>query len=123
MAVALVLSLGAAVSLGITRFAYGLLLPPMRADLSWSYTFAGSMNTSNALGYFIGALLAPMLLRRFGAGAVLCHVQAAAFAVGVDAQAAAAAPPVQHRPRGQRAPGAAGRNAEHLRVARELGRG
>ena len=71
MAVALVLSLGAAVSLGITRFAYGLLLPPMRADLSWSYTFAGSMNTSNALGYFIGALLAPMLLRRFGAGAVL----------------------------------------------------
>lgn len=30
---ALALSLGAAVSLGITRFAYGLLLPPMRADL------------------------------------------------------------------------------------------
>ncbi len=68
---ALVLSLGAAVSLGITRFAYGLLLPPMRADLSWSYTLAGSMNTANALGYFIGALLAPALLRRFGAGAVL----------------------------------------------------
>lgn len=71
IAVALVLSLGAAVSLGITRFAYGLLLPPMRADLGWSYTLAGGMNTSNALGYFIGALLAPTLLRRFGAGAVL----------------------------------------------------
>ena len=30
---ALALSLGAAISLGITRFAYGLLLPPMRTDL------------------------------------------------------------------------------------------
>ena len=39
---ALALSLGAAVSLGITRFAYGLLLPPMRADLGWSYTLAGA---------------------------------------------------------------------------------
>ena len=28
--------MGAAVSLGITRFAYGLLLPPMRADLQWT---------------------------------------------------------------------------------------
>ena len=48
LALAFALSLGAAVSLGSTRFAYGLLLPPMRADLGWSYTFAGSMNTSNA---------------------------------------------------------------------------
>lgn len=71
IAVALVLSLGAAVSLGITRFAYGLLLPPMRADLGWSYTLAGSMNTSNAFGYFVGALMAPALLRRFGSGSVL----------------------------------------------------
>jgi uncharacterized membrane protein len=39
---ALALSLGAAVSLGVTRFAYGLLLPPMRADLQWSYTLAGA---------------------------------------------------------------------------------
>ncbi len=30
---AFALSLGAAVSLGITRFAYALLLPPMREDL------------------------------------------------------------------------------------------
>lgn len=71
IAVAFVLSLGAAVSLGITRFAYGLLLPPMRADLGWSYTLAGSMNTSNALGYFIGALIAPALMRRFGVTTVL----------------------------------------------------
>ncbi len=63
---ALALSLGAAISLGITRFSYGLLLPPMREDLGWSYTVAGSMNTANAAGYLLGALLTPMLMRRFG---------------------------------------------------------
>jgi predicted MFS family arabinose efflux permease len=68
---ALALSLGAAVSLGITRFAYGLLLPPMRADLGWSYTLAGAMNTANAAGYLAGALFTPWLMRRFGASAVL----------------------------------------------------
>ena len=71
LALAFALSLGAAVSLGITRFAYGLLLPPMRADLGWSYTFAGSMNTSNALGYFVGALMTPWLMRRFSAASVM----------------------------------------------------
>ena len=68
---ALALSAGAAVSLGITRFAYGLLLPEMRADLGWNYALAGTMNTVNALGYLVGALLMPRLLRRFGAGALL----------------------------------------------------
>lgn len=68
---ALALSLGAAVSLGITRFAYGLLLPAMRTDLGWSYTLAGAMNTANALGYFIGALLTPRLLRSRGPGELL----------------------------------------------------
>ena len=65
------LSMGAAVSLGITRFAYALLLPPMRADLGWSYTLAGSMNTVNALGYLLGALATPFLLRRWAPGGVL----------------------------------------------------
>ena len=68
---ALALSLGAAVSLGITRFAYGLLLPAMRADLGWSYTLAGAMNTANALGYFLGALATPWLMRRLGPSALL----------------------------------------------------
>ena len=58
------LALGAAVSLGLARFAYALLLPPMRADLGWSYLTAGTMNTVNALGYLIGALLVPRLLRQ-----------------------------------------------------------
>jgi predicted MFS family arabinose efflux permease len=70
-ALALALSLGAAVSLGIARFSYGLLLPPMRADLQWSYTLAGAMNTANALGYLLGALATPRLLARFGASSVL----------------------------------------------------
>jgi predicted MFS family arabinose efflux permease len=64
---ALALSLGAAISLGISRFSYGLLLPPMRADLGWSYLLAGTMNTANAFGYVIGALLTPALMRRCGA--------------------------------------------------------
>jgi len=65
------LSMGAAVSLGITRFAYALLLPPMRADLGWSYALAGGMNTANALGYLLGALATPLLLRRVSPGRVL----------------------------------------------------
>ena len=61
---ALALSVGAAVSLGVTRFAYGLLLPGMRADLGWTYTLAGAMNTANAVGYLLGALAMPGLMRR-----------------------------------------------------------
>ena len=74
------ISMGAAVSLGITRFAYGLLLPAMRTDLGWSYTLAGGMNTANAMGYFLGALATPWLMRRVGpstllwAGALLASV-------------------------------------------------
>ena len=70
-ALAMALSLGAAVSLGITRFAYGLLLPAMRTDLGWSYTLAGGMNTANAMGYFLGALMTPWLMRRWGPSLLL----------------------------------------------------
>ena len=68
---AVALSMGAAISLGITRFSYALLLPPMREDLGWSYTLAGGMNTANALGYLLGALATPRLIRRWGASRVL----------------------------------------------------
>ena len=63
--------MAAAVSLGMTRFAYALLLPPMRDDLSWTYTIAGSMNTFNAVGYLMGALITPRMLNRWGAVHVL----------------------------------------------------
>lgn len=64
------LALGAAVALGLARFAYALLLPPMRADLGWSYTVAGSMNTVNAAGYLAGALALPKALSRIEARAL-----------------------------------------------------
>jgi len=67
LVIAAALALAAAVSLGLARFSYALLLPPMRADLGWSYLTAGAMNTVNAAGYLAGALLAPGWLRRFGA--------------------------------------------------------
>jgi predicted MFS family arabinose efflux permease len=70
-ALALALSMGAAVSLGVTRFAYALLLPPMRDDLQWSYTLAGGMNTANALGYLLGALATPWLMARLGPSRLL----------------------------------------------------
>ena len=77
---ALALSLGAAISLGLSRFSYALLLPPMRDDLGWTYFLSGAINTGNALGYLIGALITPALMRRAGAqtalvgGAVLAGV-------------------------------------------------
>ena len=67
LATAAALALAAAVSLGLARFAYALLLPPMRDDLGWSYFTAGAMNTANAAGYLAGALLAPRLLHRIDA--------------------------------------------------------
>ncbi|MDB5961018.1 MAG: YbfB/YjiJ family transporter [Massilia sp.] len=88
---ALALSLGAAISLGLSRFSYALLLPPMRADLDWSYFLSGAMNTGNALGYFIGALLMPAIMRRSRAqvplvgGAVLAGVAMMLSGLVVDA--------------------------------------
>jgi predicted MFS family arabinose efflux permease len=75
---ALALALAAAVSLGTARFSYALLLPPMRADMGWSYFTAGAMNTVNAAGYLAGALLLPRLLRRLDARAVMLAGGAAA---------------------------------------------
>jgi len=77
LAVAAALALAAAVSLGLARFSYALLLPPMRADLGWSYLTAGAMNTVNAAGYLLGALLMPRALLRFGARGLLLGGSAA----------------------------------------------
>jgi MFS family permease len=77
LVVAAALALGSAVSLGLARFAYALLLPTMRADLGWSYFSGGAMNTVNAAGYLVGALIAPPSLRRYGARTVLIVATAA----------------------------------------------
>jgi predicted MFS family arabinose efflux permease len=55
----------------LARFSYALLLPPMRADLGWSYLTAGAMNTVNAAGYLAGALMAPRVFARFDARRVV----------------------------------------------------
>ncbi|MEY4749302.1 MAG: hypothetical protein RIQ60_1516 [Pseudomonadota bacterium] len=67
LGLAAALALGAAISLGLARFAYPLLLPAMRTDLGWSYFSAGAMNTVNAAGYLAGALLMPRALARWDA--------------------------------------------------------
>lgn len=88
---AVALALGAAISLGLARFSYALLLPPMRADLGWSYFLSGAMNTGNALGYFIGALSMPLLMRHCRAqlplvgGAVLAAVTLVLSGMVIDA--------------------------------------
>ena len=64
--ITLALSLGPAVTLGLVRFAYALLLPAMRDDLGWSYALAGGINTANAAGYLAGALLAAPIMYRMG---------------------------------------------------------
>ncbi|WDZ96070.1 YbfB/YjiJ family MFS transporter [Herbaspirillum sp. WKF16] len=69
--IALALSMGTVVALGVARFSYALLLAPMRADLGWPYLVAGGMNTGNALGYLLGALVTPLLMRRYQAHRVL----------------------------------------------------
>ncbi len=64
--IAIGLSIGAAVSLGFSRFAYALLLPAMHESLHWTYIEAGGMNTANAAGYVIGAATAAWFSKRLG---------------------------------------------------------
>jgi predicted MFS family arabinose efflux permease len=61
---AVALAFGAAVALGISRFAYTMFLPLMKEDLHWSYFISGNMNTANAIGYFIGALTCNYLFKK-----------------------------------------------------------
>ncbi|SCG41569.1 YbfB/YjiJ family MFS transporter [Micromonospora humi] len=60
------LALGTASALGLARFAYGLLLPAMSADLGWSLTEAGTVSAANGLGYLLGALATGPVVRRLG---------------------------------------------------------
>src|SRR5438876_914979 len=64
--VACALSLGPSIGNGFGRFAYALILPAMKADLAWTYTQAGWINTANAIGYLVGALLSLRLIARVG---------------------------------------------------------
>lgn len=66
------LSLAPAVANSFARFAYALLLPAMRAELGLSYSQAGALNTANALGYLVGALLAAAYVSRWGNRRLFC---------------------------------------------------
>lgn len=63
---AFLLSFGPAVSNSFARFAYALVLPAMRDDLLLNYAEAGWLNTANAAGYLIGALLTRVWVARAG---------------------------------------------------------
>jgi predicted MFS family arabinose efflux permease len=60
------LALGTASALGLARFAYGLLIPAMRAELGWNLAQAGVLTTANGLGYLLGAVAAAPVERRLG---------------------------------------------------------
>lgn len=64
--IAFLLSFGPAVANSFARFAYALILPAMRSDLQWNYSQAGLINTVNAFGYLLGALLTLALVGRMG---------------------------------------------------------
>src|SRR5262249_47476633 len=49
------------------------LLPDMRTSLHWSYAAAGFMNTINAAGYLVGALVAAAVMRRIGQFGAIFH--------------------------------------------------
>nr|WP_306270244.1 YbfB/YjiJ family MFS transporter [Ornithinimicrobium sp. HY1793] len=77
---------GPLVALGLARFAYALLLPAMSDDLSWSYSAAGALNTTNAAGYLVGALLAAPLARAMGTRrAFLAGTAVTTLAIGLTA--------------------------------------
>lgn len=64
--VAIALALVPFSSIGLARFAFGLLLPSMRDELSWTYLDGGIATTANAAGYLAGAILGARAARRFG---------------------------------------------------------
>lgn len=54
--VALALACVPAIIVGFGRFAYGVVLPAMKADLGLTFAQMGALNTANAIGYLGGAL-------------------------------------------------------------------
>ena len=69
------LTLGVCVTNGFARFAYGLILSAMQAELGWSYAQAGWLNTANALGYIVGSIITLTLIYRVSVSRL--------FAIGV----------------------------------------
>lgn len=64
---AIAVAIGPVVAIGFARFSYALLLPAMRQSLHLNYALAGLVNTANAAGYLIGAVLATAVASALGA--------------------------------------------------------
>ena len=62
--IAFVLSFGPTVSNSFARFAYALVLPAMREDLTIHRSQAGTLGTTNAIGNLVGALRASVAVTR-----------------------------------------------------------
>lgn len=52
--------------LGLARFSFGVLLPPMAEALGLSYSQSGALGTGYFIGYLATVMAAPMAARRFG---------------------------------------------------------
>ena len=82
------LAFGVCVTNGFARFAYGLILPAMKAELGWTYAQAGWLNTANAFGYIGGAVVTMVMISRmnpsylFNFGLITTAVSL--FATGMD---------------------------------------
>jgi len=82
------LAFGVCVTNGFARFAYGLILPAMKAELGWTYAQAGWLNTANAFGYIGGAIVTMVMISRmnpsylFNFGLITTAVSL--FATGMD---------------------------------------
>ena len=68
-------------SLGLGRFAFGMILPNMQIDLAMSITQSGFVGTSNFLGYLSGLLFAGLFYARYGA---LKLINRSVFSQGVS---------------------------------------
>lgn len=53
--------------LGLARFAFGMILPNMQADLSMNATEAGWLGSANFLGYLMGLFFSGKFYNHFGA--------------------------------------------------------
>ena len=58
-------------SLGLARFSYTLLLPPMQTDLEMDNTQAGVLATANLVGYLALSVIGGALASRYGPRAVI----------------------------------------------------
>ena len=58
------LALGVTATNGFARFSYGLIIPAMRSEMNWNYAEAGWLNTANAFGYIVGAIVTMWMIRR-----------------------------------------------------------